>query len=39
LAGAYEHDQGATVAVNELVDLRRQTAARAADGVIDRLVV
>jgi hypothetical protein len=34
-----EYDQGSAAAVDELVDLRRQTAAGAADTVIDRLVV
>jgi hypothetical protein len=34
-----QYDQGSATAVNELVDLRRQAATRAADAVIERLVV
>jgi hypothetical protein len=37
LAGSYEDHQRAAVAVNQLVDLRRQPAARPAQGVISRL--
>ncbi len=37
LAGRDEHDQGKTVAVDEVMDLRRQAAAGAADRVVRRL--
>lgn len=37
LAGTDEYDQRAAMAVNELVDLRADPAAGAAQGVIERL--